>query len=61
MKATLCIWFAILRCNRGLPYAYILGHLPKVDTPIFVDAASLVGLGGIHKTEYFMFAHEDIR
>ena len=61
MKAALRIWFAILRCNRGLPYAYILGHLPKANTPIFVDASSLVGLGGLHGTDYFMFVHEDLQ
>ena len=61
MIAALRIWFAILRFNRGLPYAYILGHLPKASAPVFVDAASLVGLGGVHGTDYFMFAHDDIQ
>ena len=32
-----------------------------MEAPIFVDAASLVGLGGLHGTDYFMFVHEDIR
>ena len=61
MKAALRIWFAILRCNRGLPYTYILGQLPKASAPVFVDAASLVGLGGLHGTDYFMIAHDDFR
>ena len=61
MKAALRIWFAMLCCNRGLPYAYTRGHLPKASAPVFVDAASLVGLGGLHGTDYFMIAHEDIQ
>ena len=61
MKAALRIWFAMLRCNRGLPYAYTRGHLPKASAPVFVDAASLVGLGGLHGTDYFMIAHENIQ
>ena len=59
MYSALRIWFAILRCNRGLPYAYIQRHLPKAKAPVFVDAASLVGLGGLHGTDYFMIAHDD--
>ena len=61
MNSALRIWFAILRRNRGLPYVYILGHLPKAKTPIFVDAASLVGIGGLHGSEYFMFVHEEMQ
>ena len=61
MKAALRLWFAILRCNRGLSYAYILGHLPKASAPVFVDAASLVGLGGLHGTDYSIIAHDDIQ
>ena len=61
MNSALRIWFAILRRNRGLTYAYILGQLPRAGKPIFVDAASLVGLGGFHGTEYFMFGHDDLR
>ena len=60
MKAALRIWFTILRYNHGLPYAYMLGHLLKANAPVFVDAASLVGLGSLHGTDYFMIAHEDI-
>ena len=59
MISALRIWFAILRCI-GAPYAYILGHLPKASLPIFVDAASLVGLGVLQSTDYFMFVHGDI-
>ena len=61
MTTALRIWFTILRRNRGLPYAYILGLMPKADSPIFVDAASLVGLGGLHGSDYFMFGHADLR
>ena len=61
MNSALRIWFAILRRNRGLPYAYILGRLPRANSTIFVDAASLVGLGSLHGSDYFMFVYDDVR
>ena len=59
INSALRIWFATLRRNRGLPYAYILGRLPRAKS--LVDAASQVGLGGFHCTDYFMFGHDDLR
>ena len=61
LMIALTIWKAILLLNRGLPYDYILNRLPQVRTPIFVDAASSVGLGGVHGNEYFQFTHADLR
>lgn len=60
-RIALTIWRAILLRNRGLPYKYILNSLPQVRTPVFVDAASSVGLGGVHGCEYFQFTHDDLR
>ena len=61
MNSALRILFAILRRNRGLPYPYILGRLPRANSPTFVVAASRLGLGGFHYTDYFIFGHDDLR
>ena len=61
MNSALRILFAILRRNRGLPYPYILGRLPRANSPTFVVAASRLGLGGFHCTDYFIFGHDDLR
>ena len=61
MNSTLRIWFAMLRRNRGLPYAYILGRLPRANSPIFLGVAYQVGLSGFYSTDYIMFGHDELR
>ena len=61
LRIALTILRAILLRNRGLPYKYVLNRLPLVRTPIFMDAASSLGLGGVHGSEYFQFTYSDLR
>ena len=60
LRIGLLIWRAILTRNRGLPYAYIMDSLPKVKTPIFVDASKSIGLGGFHGSSYFSITHDKL-
>ena len=40
MVIALRIWHLVLVRNRGLRFDFILGRLPQVTSPIFVDASS---------------------
>ena len=60
MRIGFLIWKLILSRNRGLPYKYITNLLPRVQTPIFVDASTSVGIGGVHGYDYFLLAHSDL-
>ena len=57
MVVALRIWHLVLSRNRGLHFDFILGKLPKIVMPIFVDASSSWGFGGVHGLEFFSFPH----
>ena len=40
MVIALRIWHLVLSRNRGLHFDFILGRLPEMTVPIFVDASS---------------------
>ena len=61
IRTALCVWHLVLDRNRGVPYNYILNKLPKVPVPIFVDASTSWGVGGVHGSDYFTFPHCDLR
>ena len=61
MRSALGVWFRIISRNRGLPYKFILNELPVVKSPIFVDASTSWGVGGVHGREYFTVPHTVIR
>ena len=55
------IWHEVLRRNRGLSYQYIRNKYPAVLSPIFVDASTSWGIGGVHGCEYFSIPHGDLQ
>ena len=61
MRSALDVWFRIISRNRGLQYRFILNELPVIKTPIFVDASTSWGVGGVHGREYFTIPHTGIR
>ena len=61
MVIALRIWHLVLSRNRGLHFDFILGRLPRVASPIFVDASSSWGFGGVHGIEYFSFSHAQLQ
>ena len=61
MRSALGVWFRIISRNRGLQYRFILNELPVVKTPIFVDASTSWGIGGVHGRDYFTVPHVVMR
>ena len=61
MRSALGVWFRIISRNRGLPYKFILNELPVVKLPIFVDASTSWGFGGVQGSDYFTVPHTMIR
>ena len=61
MRNALRIWHLVLHHNRGLPFTFLLDKLPAVTTPIFVDASTSWGIGGVHGSDYFSMSHDDLR
>ena len=61
LRSALGVWFRIISRNRGLQYRFILNELPVVKTPIFVDASTSWGVGGVHGRDYFTVPHAVIR
>ena len=55
------IWHKVLQRNRGLSFQYVRNAYPAVSTPIFVDASTSWGIGGVHGLEYFSFPHSDLQ
>ena len=55
------IWHKVLQRNRGLSYQYIRNRYPAVLSPIFVDASTSWGIGGVHGCDYFSFSHGDLQ
>ena len=47
--------------NRGLSFLYIMNKYPAVSLPMFVDASTSWGFGGVHGYEYFSFPHGDLQ
>ena len=60
-RTALRIWHTVLQRNRGLSFQYILNKYPAVLTPIFVDASTSWGIGGVHGLEYFSFPHSHLQ
>ena len=61
MRSALGVWFRIISRNFGLQYRFILNELPIVKTPIFVDASTSWGIGGVHGREFFTLPHAVIQ
>ena len=61
MRMALRIWHQVLYRNRGLPFTFILNRSPAVSTPIFVDASTSWGIGGVHGSDYFSMSHQNLR
>ena len=61
MRNALRIWHLVLQRNRGLPFSFLLNKLPAVSTPIFVDASTSWGIGGVHGSDFFSMSHHDLR
>ena len=59
--AALRVWHRVLRRNGGLSFDYIMNKFPAVRTPIFVDASTSWGIGGVHGYEYFSIPHNELR
>ena len=51
----------MLQRNRGLSYQYIRNRYPAVLSPIFVDASTSWGIGGVYRCDYFSFSHGDLQ
>ena len=51
----------MISSNRGLPYKFILNELPVAKTPIFVDASTSWGFGGINGRDFFTVPHTLLR
>ena len=51
----------ILSRNRGLHFSFILGTLPNLKPPIFVDASLSGGIGGYCGLRYFSLSIEQLR
>ena len=51
------IWLFLLKDNRGLPFNFILGKLPRQRNEWFVDA-SKHGYGGICGSSFFKISHK---
>ena len=60
-RAAAMVWRKVVQCNRGLPFDYVMNKYPAVKTPIFVDASSSWGIGGVHGYEFFSFPHDDLQ
>ena len=60
-RTALRIWHLVLLRNRGLSFSYIMNKYPAVSLPIFVDASTSWGFGGVHGYEYFSFSHSELR
>ena len=41
------VWLLLLKRNRGLPFDFVLGKLPKHKNEWFADASPLMGMGGM--------------
>ena len=50
----------MLTINRGLPYAFVLGELPRSRDDIFVDASEEWGIGGVFGNLYFNYSWEKL-
>ena len=61
MTVALQIWHIVMSRNRGLRFDFILGRSPLVASPMFVDASSSWGCGGVHGYEFFSFPHAGLR
>ena len=63
MMMTVClqVWHLILARNRGLHFSFILGHLPLLHPPIYVDASLTGGIGGYCGLRYFSWSIEQLK
>ena len=53
MMICLRVWRLLLSRNRGLHFTFILGKLPRMTHPFFVDASLTGGIGGVCGLQFF--------
>ena len=46
--------------NYGLPFSFILGHLPRQKREWFVDASKTYGYGGVCGDTFFKISHKTV-
>ena len=61
MKICLRVWRVLLSRNRGLHFSFILGTLPRMKHPLFVDAFLTGGIGGYCGLRYFSMSIERLK
>ena len=60
MTICLRVWRLLLARNRGLHFSFILGTLPAMKPPLFVDASLTGGIGGFCGLRYFSLSIEQL-
>ena len=61
MTICLLVWHLLLSRNRGLHFSFILGSLPPMKPPLFVDASLSGGIGGYCGLRYFSMSIEQLK
>ena len=61
MMICLRVWRLLLSRNRGLHFTFILGKLPRMTHPFFVDASLTGGIGGFCGLRYFSMSIEQLK
>ena len=61
MVICLRVWRSLLSQNRGLHFSFVLGNLPRMALPIFVDASLSGGIGGYCGLRYFSMSMEQLK
>ena len=61
MMICLRVWHLLLTRNRGLHFSFILGKLPRMALPLFVDASLTGGIGGYCGLRYFSLSIEQLK
>ena len=51
------VWALLLKRNRGLPFDFILGRLPRQRNEWFTDASPAYGYGGVCGNHFFKISH----
>ena len=61
MIVCLQVWRLLLTRNRGLHFLFILGELPRMAHPLYVDASLTGGIGGYCGSRYFSMSMEQLK
>ena len=56
--AACAVWSFLLKQNRGLPYDFVLGKLPRQKNEWFTDASPSYGYGGVCGNWFFKISHK---